>query len=66
MSKWSGSTPTICNLCNHPLAHTFFEGKTTWGNNAVMCPTCFGTFGTGLGEGKCQEYDLQTLQKTRG
>lgn len=66
MAKWLSPPPSTCDLCKHPLAHTFIDGKTTWGPWAIMCPKCHGTFGCGFGTGQGQEYDLQTLEKTRG
>ena len=42
----------LCDFCCNKAK---FDGKTNMGFWANMCKTCFGNYGTGLGEGKGQE-----------
>lgn len=56
---WAGSTPSECDLCHVPIKDTFVDGKTTVGPWGIMCPSCFATYGVGLGTGKGQKYKKQ-------
>ena len=67
--KWTPPRPTECQICREPeaIATNFIDGRmngsTTWG---IMCSRCHATFGVGLGLGKGQKYDTQTLTKIGG
>jgi len=61
--QWLSLAPTECDLCHEGLKDCFIDGKTTYGPWATMCPTCHNLFGCGLGLGKGQKYDLDTLEK---
>ncbi len=60
---WEGSPVTECQLCHGTINQQFINGKRTpnirGGAWAIMCPTCFGFHGVGLGEGRGQLYELQ-------
>lgn len=67
MKKWLGPLP-YCDFKNpsrpgcSPM--TFFvDGKTSLGTWALMCPSHFKIYGCGLGCGKGQKYDGETLEK---
>ena len=62
-TQWLSPAPTECDLCHEGLKDCFIDGKTTYGPWATMCPTCHNLFGCGLGLGKGQKYDLDTLEK---
>jgi hypothetical protein len=57
---WLGTPPTICDLCQRPLADTFIDGAVkpqgSWGNLDLACHR---KFGVGLGTGKGQMYKRQ-------
>ena len=56
-----------CDICERPLRRCehFYDAATSmgWG---WLCRTCFLAYGRGLGTGLGQEYDSETLEKTRG
>lgn len=66
---WSGGVSN-CDLCEGPIDGTFYDGKTSYGPWAVMCPACFEAKGSGLGTGRGQEYKWNRRErkwiKTRG
>lgn len=64
--KWIGTRPERCQICHDPLRSSFVDGKTKWGPWALMCGTCHRSFGCGLGLGKGQIYDLETLFEVEG
>ena len=66
MKKWLGDLPATCNICNKPLATTFFDGKTQMGPWAIMCSSCHKVHGIGLGTGRGQKYDAKTKEKVAG
>lgn len=67
--KWIGRPPTECDICGQNLDETdyFVDGRlfgvTSW---AIMCPKCFERYGLGLGTGRGQVYDTETLEKLEG
>ncbi len=63
---WMGGVPTECQLCHVPLTTTFIDGKTRFGPWAIMCPACHRDQAFGLGVGRGQAYQLDTLQKIGG
>ena len=64
--KWMGSKPERCDLCNKPLKQQFVDGRTWAGQWGLLCIGCHHREGVGLGLGKGQRYDLQTLEKIEG
>ena len=68
--KWESQAPTECDLCHRKLkgfAQQFFvDGKTVHGPWAIMCPDCHKSLGCGLGIGKGQKYNLNSLEKLEG
>lgn len=72
MGKWLGQSDR-CDICQedlHPFEdkHWFVDGETktvfkTW---ALMCARCFEIYGVGLGTGKGQKYDAETMEKIEG
>lgn len=64
--KWISDRPEKCDLCGRPLVDWFVDGKTTYGPWAVIGKCCFDKFGVGLGTGRGQRYDLETLEKIEG
>ena len=70
-TKWLGKTE-CCNICKDGLDRFInkmwfvdgrIKGRTQW---ALMCPECFEHYGVGLGVGKGQKYDFNTLEKIDG
>lgn len=64
--KWMGMVPANCDLCHVPLSDKFVDGATRFGPWAIMCPGCHRDQALGLGTGRGQMYDLQTLEKIDG
>jgi hypothetical protein len=64
--KWMGTTPVKCGCCTRDPKKFFVDGKTRFGPWAIMCEECFPQFGRGLGDGRGQKYDAQTLEKIGG
>ena len=62
---WRGTPPKTCQLCNRPLKQQFVDGA-NGGPWAIMCPSCHHSYGVGIGTGRGQRYDLQTLLKVEG
>lgn len=60
---WMGSKPTHCDICRSKLKKVFIDGRTAFGPWAIMCEMCHRDQGNGLGLGKGQKYDLETLEK---
>ncbi len=56
---WQGSEPKTCDCCNQAIVSSFIDGKTIYGQWAVMDTACHKKLGTGLGIGKGQQYDRQ-------
>lgn len=61
--KWGAEAPEICDGCGDILEGIFIDGKTIFGQWAIMCENCHTTHGVGLGIGLGQKYDLGTLEK---
>jgi len=55
---WTGSTPSICQICYRNLVDKFIDGATVLGPWAMLCPTCHDVYGQGLGTGLGQLYRL--------
>ena len=72
-TKWLGKADT-CDICKVQLKQLqarirqwFVDGRVVGGSAwALMCPTCFDTYGVGLGTGKGQKYDFETKEKIEG
>ena len=64
--KWMGSKPEKCDICFEPFEDVFIDGKTYMGPWGLLCRTCHSTHGCGLGTGRGQKYDLETLEKLEG
>lgn len=56
---WCGEAPTVCQICDRPIAEVFVDGKTQWDCWACMCKDCWETHGEGLGVGLGQMYGRQ-------
>jgi hypothetical protein len=70
MTKWLGKV-NKCDICKENINWTrnkqwFVDGRTTMGPWALMCCRCFEMYGVGLGTGKGQKYDANTLEKIEG
>ena len=63
---WTGALPKDCDLCHKPLQEVFIDGVLKTGKTfpkwAIMCRSCHERFGSGLGRGKGQIYDLRSKQ----
>lgn len=66
MKYWMGLKPTHCQLCGTPLKEKFVDGQTLDGRWAILCMWCHLTYGMGLGTGRGQIYNLDTLEKLEG
>lgn len=74
--RWMSSAPTHCEVCKRPLREYFVDGATLVGTWAIMCyakdkgegrnTDCYHRVGVGLGAGRGQRYDLQTLDLLEG
>lgn len=66
--KWLSPRPLACELCGAKIIkqNHFIDGKTTSGPWAIMCMACFFINGVGLGSGRGQRYDVETLEKVEG
>lgn len=63
---WYGSKPE-CQICgNDNPTPEFVDGRTRMGPWALMCLSCHKTHGVGLGTGKGQKYNAETLEKVEG
>lgn len=52
--KWLGSKE--CDFCHTTCKKDLYDGMTTFGAWAVMCPSCFIFNGRGVGPGVGQHY----------
>jgi hypothetical protein len=66
IKKWSGSNPINCDICHQPFAEVFIDSRTVYGRWGLLCKTCHSKYGTGLGTGRGQKYDLKTMIKIEG
>ena len=70
VKKWMGGVPKDCDLCHNPFGYkntmVFIDGKTRFGPWAIMCPACHRDQALGLGTGRGQAYQLDTLHKIGG
>ena len=66
--KWMGPRPAQCDVCSTDLEEQEYwvDGVTMMGPWGNMCPACHRSHGRGLGTGKGQKYDCQTLEKLDG
>jgi hypothetical protein len=67
--KWFGTWPAKCDLCGRELEKSswFVDGRMACSSSwALMCSACFHRIGVGLGIGKGQRYDSNTLEKIGG
>lgn len=57
---WMGSTPRNCDAdaCGVPIDKVFIDGRTATGRWGILCKTCHGIYGVGLGTGRGQKYEL--------
>jgi hypothetical protein len=63
LKQWNGTPPKSCDVCGRTLKQQFVDGKTKMGPWAIMDPVCHKEYGVGLGPGRGQRYDLQTLKQ---
>ena len=70
IKRWVGSKPVHCDLCHNPFGFKntmeFIDGRTVWGPWAIMCSVCHNDQRIGLGPGKGQKYNYETLEKMEG
>ena len=66
MSKWISPVPEQCDICQRKLKKEFIDGKTVMGPWGIMCGFCHTRRGCGLGIGKGQRFDLETLECVEG
>lgn len=67
VKKWLGLPPHTCEVCQGDLGSVFIDGKIKTSSQwAVMCFSCHGSHGYGLGVGKGQKYNTKTLEKIDG
>lgn len=64
--RWLGTPPDKCDLCSRPIGEFFIDGKTNQGPWAIMCEKCHDYYGYGLGVGRGQKYDRESLEKVEG
>ena len=68
--KWMGEQPKDCDLCHNPFGFkntkVFIDGRTAFGPWAIMCEACHRDQNIGLGTGKGQKYNWDTLEKIDG
>ena len=67
--KWYSAKPTRCDICHDDFTNDdyFIDGRLEYGSHwAIMCSRCHDEWGTGLGTGKGQKYDWETLEKISG
>ena len=62
MKMWTSGRPEKCDLCQRPIGSVFIDGLTEFGIWAVMCLICWEQGGVGLGPGKGQKYNSETLE----
>ncbi|MEI7942932.1 MAG: hypothetical protein WCH76_07210, partial [Candidatus Riflemargulisbacteria bacterium] len=53
---WMSEVPDGCEVCHKPFGKHFIDGSVNCGPWALMCETCHGMFGSGLGMGRGQKY----------
>jgi len=63
---WMGAKPVSCQICGTTLSDKFVDGATRFGPWAIMCPACHRDQALGLGTGRGQMYDLDSLEKVEG
>ena len=63
---WISPAPKHCDLCHQKLKGNFIDGRTVYGPWGILCIPCHGQYGVGLGLGKGQKYNLETLEKIEG
>ncbi len=68
VKKWMGPRPALCDVCSTELEEQEYwvDGATQYGPWGNMCPACHRQVGMGLGTGRGQKYDCQTLVKLEG
>ena len=67
--KWKSEKPVDCDICKCSLTNDdyFIDGRLEYGGQwAIMCVECFNKYGVGLGLGRGQKYDWDTLEKVAG
>lgn len=58
-----------CDFCKRDVrdvGEEFVNGRTIYGPWAVMCADCYPKYGIGIGTGKGQVYNSETMEKTDG
>ena len=63
---WLSEVPKGCEVCQKPFGKYFIDGQYMRGPWALMCETCHGMHGSGLGMGKGQKYDTVTKELVAG
>ena len=57
---WYGPAPEKCYICSQPISSVFIDGRIRFMQSwSIMCPTCFDSYGSGLGLGNGQMYNKQ-------
>lgn len=64
--KWKSEKPQVCDMCRRRLFGAFYDARTILGPWAILCVICHAEIGVGLGTGKGQKYDMDTLEKLEG
>jgi len=63
---WGGEEVAVCDFCKKTIKTIFYDSKTIYGLWAIICHACYLEYGTGLGLGRGQAYDKQTLKRLGG
>ena len=58
--------PTHCDLCGSKIQQVFFDFRTSTGQWANGCPSCFISENGKLGLGRGQRYALSLAEEDRG
>ena len=66
IKKWMSAAPKDCQICGYALMKFFIDGRTLAGPWGILCTECHAKRGVGLGEGRGQKYNLDTLVKVEG
>jgi hypothetical protein len=61
--RWMGTRPEKCDIKGCPLeGQPFVDGKTQMGPWGIMCRPCHRSHGVGLGLGRGQLYDKNSVK----
>jgi len=67
-TKWLGTAPDKCQVCGIDLSQLkyFIDGRLKINGWAIMCVGCHAQYGTGLGVGRGQKYEVKSRLKVEG